>query len=53
VVEEMQGYSDYALHCFALQHPKRFGGYCLDAAHVMDSGKCRLLSQLLPQLKVC
>lgn len=52
VREEMAGYSDFALHCFALQHPKRFGEYALDAARVMDSGKCVALAQLLPRLKV-
>ncbi len=51
VREEMAGYSDFALHRFALQHPKRFGEYALDAGHVMDSGKCRTLAQLLPRLK--
>ena len=52
VREEMAGYSDFALHRFALQHPKRFGEYALDAARVMDSGKCGALAQLLPRLKV-
>ena len=53
VQEEMAGYSDYQLHRFALQHPRRFGEYALNAARVMDSGKCALLARLLPQLKVC
>lgn len=48
----MAGYSDFALHRFALAHPKRFGCFALDAASVMDSGKCAALAQLLPRLKV-
>lgn len=53
VREEMAGYSDFQLHRFALQHPRRFGEFALDAARVMDSGKCGALARLLPQLKVC
>ncbi len=53
VREEMAGYSDFQLHRFALQHPRRFGEYALDTARVMDSGKCAALARLLPQLKVC
>lgn len=53
VWEEMAGYSDFQLHRFSLQHPRRFGEYALDAARVMDSGKCAALARLLPQLKVC
>lgn len=49
----MAGYSDFQLHRFALQHPRRFGEYALDTARVMDSGKCAALARLLPQLKVC
>ncbi|BDA41342.1 probable SWI/SNF-related matrix-associated actin-dependent regulator [Coccomyxa sp. Obi] len=51
VREEMAGYSDFQLHRFTLQHPRRFGEYALDAARVMDSGKCAALARLLPQLK--
>lgn len=53
VHEELLGYSDYSLHSFALQHPKRFGSFALDAKHVMDSGKFRTLAELLPRLQVC
>jgi hypothetical protein len=52
VREELAGYSDHRLHRFAAAHPKRFGGFMLDAAALRDSGKCRLLARLLPQLKV-
>ncbi|CAL8461937.1 g1468 [Coccomyxa elongata] len=51
VRDEMAGYSDFQLHRFALQHLRRFGEYALDAARVMDSGKCAALARLLPQLK--
>ena len=46
------GYSDFQLHRFALAHPKRFGGYALDAARLQDGGKCALLAELLPRLQV-
>jgi len=52
VQEEMLGYSDFGLHCFALNQGPKFADFLLDPEHLMDSAKCRVLSEILPKLKV-
>ncbi len=52
VQEEMLGYSDFGLHRFALNQGAKFADFLLDPEHLMDSAKCRALSELLPKLKV-
>lgn len=49
VLEELQGYSDYKLHSFALQNGLTKFQLAEDA--VLGSGKCRLLVELLADLK--
>ena len=48
----MLGYSDFGLHCFALNQGPKFADFLLDPEHLMDSAKCRALSEILPKLKV-
>ena len=52
VQEELLGYSDFGLHRFALSQGARFADFLLDPEHLMDSAKCRTLSELLPKLRV-
>ena len=52
VREELLGYSDFGLHRFALSQGLKFADFLLDPDHLMDSAKCRALSELLPKLRV-
>ena len=52
VQAELLGYSDFSLHCLALNNAPRFSEFLLDPEHLMDSAKCRALAELLPKLKV-
>ncbi len=52
VQEELLSYSDFGLHCFALSHGPLFAKFPLGPEHLMDSAKCRALSELLQQLRV-
>ena len=52
VREELLSYSDYGLHRFALNQGSKFADFLLDPEHLMDSAKCRALSELLPKLRV-
>ena len=52
VQTELLGYSDFSLHCLALNNAPRFSQFLLDPEHLMDSAKCRALAELLPKLKV-
>ena len=49
---ELLGYSDFSLHCLALNNAPKFSQFLLDPEHLMDSAKCRALAELLPKLKV-
>ena len=51
VLEELQTYSDFSLHGLATSS-NRFAEFCLEDAHVFESGKCTLLAELLPALQV-
>ena len=52
VQTELLGYSDFSLHCLALNNAPKFSQFLLDPEHLMDSAKCRALAELLPKLKV-
>lgn len=51
VLEELQTYSDFALHEIARGSP-HYSHLCLEDESIMRSGKCCLLAELLPQLQV-
>ncbi|CAK0783636.1 hypothetical protein CVIRNUC_006835 [Coccomyxa viridis] len=51
VQTELLGYSDFSLHCLALNNAPKFSQFLLDPEHLIDSAKCRALAELLPKLK--
>ena len=52
VQEELLSYSDFGLHRFALAQGAKFADFLLSPEHLVDSAKCRALSELLPKLRV-